>query len=85
MARSVEELEKELLALPRGERARLAHELLVSLNEEEAKLSPEEWEAAWAEEIARRERDLREGKAKAIPMDEAMRSVRESLAKKRTS
>jgi putative addiction module component (TIGR02574 family) len=79
MARSVEELEKELMALPHDERARLAHELLVSLHEEEAKLSPEQWEAEWIEEVRRREQDLREGRTRAYPTEEVMREVREKL------
>lgn len=81
MARSVEELEKELLALPQEERARLAHELLVSLREEEAKLSPEEWEAAWIEEVRRREQDLREGRSRAYPAEEVMCELRSNTDK----
>ena len=81
MARSIEELEKELLALPQEERARLAHELLVSLDEEEAKLSPEEWEAAWIEEVRRREQDLREGRSQAYPAEEVMRELRSNTDK----
>jgi putative addiction module component (TIGR02574 family) len=81
MARSVEELEKELLALPQEERARLAHELLVSLREEEAKLSPEEWEAAWIEEVRRREQALREDRSRAYPADEVMREFRSNTDK----
>jgi putative addiction module component (TIGR02574 family) len=81
MAKSVEELEKELMSLPHDDRARLAHELLASLHEEEAQLSPEEWEAAWLAEVRRRERDLREGRARSLPADEVMRALKENLAK----
>jgi putative addiction module component (TIGR02574 family) len=81
MAKTVEELEKELLALPRDERARLAHELLLSLDEAEADLSPEEWEAAWAEEIQRRERDLREGRTRSLPADDVIRELKEKVVK----
>ena len=43
MTRPTRELEQELLSLPSKERARLAHELIVSLDKEEQDLSQEEW------------------------------------------
>jgi len=55
MARPTIELEEELLSLPSKERARLAHELIVSLDDEQQDLTQEEWQAAWFEEVKRRE------------------------------
>ncbi len=58
MARPTKELEQEMLSLPSNERARLAHELIVSLDEEQQDLSQEEWQIAWLEEAKRREARL---------------------------
>lgn len=51
MARYISDIEKELLALPTQEQARIAHDLIRSLNKDEVPLSQEEWEAAWMEEV----------------------------------
>ncbi len=56
MARPTKELEQEMLSLPSKERARLAHELIVSLDEEQQNLSQEEWQTAWLEEVSCREK-----------------------------
>lgn len=58
MGRTLEELENELLALPHDDRARLTHELLISLEGEEAQLGEQAWSAAWAEEIRRRVEEI---------------------------
>jgi len=79
MARPVQEIEQELLNLPQTERARLAHRLIVSLDEG---LPAEEGvEAAWLEEIKRRDAEIERGDAQPIPADEAMRRVAEALKK----
>lgn len=70
------------LELPSDERARLAHELLDSLDDE-ASLSPEEWVAAWDEEIARRIRAIREGQAELIDGEQVFREARARLAARR--
>jgi hypothetical protein len=57
-----EDLLAAALDLPTKERARLAHELLVSLDDDEGEPDPG-WEEAWCVEIERRLRDVREGKA----------------------
>ena len=54
---STEELLAEALRLPRPERARVAEELLSSLEE-----SDEGVATAWAEELERRARDVAEGR-----------------------
>ena len=54
----VNKLFQEAMTLPLDERARLAEELLASLDEKE-----DEVEAAWAAEIQRRAQEVREGTA----------------------
>ena len=72
----------EALGLPLDERAQLAHELLLSLEEESA-LDPEVVERAWAKEVDRRMREIDSGTAKLHSwtsvrreVDAALRSVR---------
>jgi putative addiction module component (TIGR02574 family) len=77
MARPLKEIEQELLHLPQTERARLAHRLIVSLDED---LQPDEGrEAAWLDEIKRRDAEIERGDMQTIPADEAMRRVSEAL------
>jgi len=79
MARPLQEIEQELLHLPQAERARLAHRLIVSLDED---LPPDEGiEAAWLEEIKRRDAEIERGGVPAIPAEEAMRRVSKALKK----
>jgi putative addiction module component (TIGR02574 family) len=66
------ELLAEALRLPRGERARVAEELLSSLEE-----PAEEVAAAWAAELERRSRDVAEGHAQTVSWE----AVREDIAK----
>ena len=79
MARPLKEIEQELLHLPQAERARLAHRLIVSLDED---LPPDESiEAAWIEGIKRRDAEIERGDVQTIPAEEAMRRVSEALKK----
>lgn len=79
MVRPLKEIEQELLHLPQAERARLAHRLIVSLDED---LPPDEGiEAAWIEEIERRDAEIERGDVQTIPAEEAMRRVSEALKK----
>ena len=79
MARPLKEIEQELRPLPQAERARLAHRLIVSLDED---LPPDEGiEAAWIEEIKRRDAEIERGDVQTIPAEEAMRRVTEALKK----
>lgn len=73
MAKSVEQIEAELLNLPSRERARLA-EILISSLDEDAEI-----EQAWSEEIARRAEELRSGRVKAIPAQQAFEALRSRL------
>ena len=75
MSIPLEKLEAHVLELPLRERARLAHRLLVSLDEESEE-DPAEVERAWAEEIRRRVDELDAGTAELIPADEVFAELR---------
>jgi putative addiction module component (TIGR02574 family) len=79
MARPLKEIEQELLNLPQAERARLAHRLIVSLDEDVP--YNEGVEAAWLEEIKRRDAEIERGDALMIPAEEVMRRVSDALKK----
>jgi putative addiction module component (TIGR02574 family) len=68
----IETLEREALNLPAAQRARLAHELLESLDT----LTPAEIETLWLDEAERRINDIDEGKVQLVPGDEVMRKAR---------
>ena len=72
---SVQEIEAEILKLPIQERARLAHRLIVSLDED-ADEDPAEVERAWEEEIRRRLAELEAGTAELIPAAEVFAELR---------
>lgn len=72
---SVQELEAEALKLPTGERARLAHRLIISLDED-ADEDPAEVERAWGEEIRRRLAEVDAGTAELIPAEEVFAELR---------
>ena len=80
MTRKAEELYKEALALSAEEREELKR--LLSMQEDSLWPSPE-IEQAWMAECDRRDRDYRAGKTKMIPVEEAIRDIRESLRKSR--
>lgn len=66
MARNVEELFREATELPENERAELAGLLLESIDGE-----PDPGvEAAWAEEVERRVRQIETGEVRTIPWEE---------------
>ena len=66
MTRDVTELFREASELPEADRAELAGRLLETLHGE----PDAEVEAAWAEEIERRVRQLDSGEVKTIPWEE---------------
>lgn len=73
--RSAGRLAQRALTLSRQERARLAEELLASLNER-----PDPGiEAAWAAEIRRRIDEIEFGKAKLVSADEVFDEIRKML------
>lgn len=57
----------ELLSLPVDERTEVAVALLDSLEDDDAASVP----GAWRDEVRRRKADIRSGKAKLVPWDEA--------------
>lgn len=67
-----EEILRAALALPPGMRAMLADHLLASLDAPNQK----EIDAAWAEEIERRIRDIDEGKVEMIDGEVVMQKLR---------
>lgn len=77
---TVEQLLQEALARSPEDRGRLIDALLQSF-EPDAELTEGERAAAWTAELDRRLRDLDEGRAQAIPYEEAMAQVRARLAR----
>jgi len=77
MARPIEELNQELLSLPRKERADLVLRLIRSLDEG----AEEDVDAYWKEELVRRSRQIDAGEAELIPAEEVFRKAHERLAK----
>ena len=71
MKNETSELLEKALKLPAEARAALAGSLIESLDE----TIDEDAEAAWADEIAQRIRDLDSGKAKTIPWSKARRMI----------
>jgi putative addiction module component (TIGR02574 family) len=70
---TIDQLERELLKLPAGERARLAEKLISSLDEES------EIEVAWLAEVRRRDEELESGTVQGIPLEDALTSIRQRL------
>jgi putative addiction module component (TIGR02574 family) len=64
------------LALPRQARARLARQLLESLDPPEEKISKKEWDRLWKIELEKRIEELESGKVKAIPAAQVMAELR---------
>lgn len=79
MSRRVQDLYQAAVDLSEPERAELAGLLLESL-ETEAEPGVE---AAWAEEIERRVRDIDDGKVETIPWEQVRSELHARLAEKR--
>ena len=77
MAR-VRDVLSQALDLSTKQRARVAHELIRSL-EDGPPDDPATVEEAWGKEIARRVDDFRSGKAKAIPWETSQRNAERAL------
>ena len=69
---TIDELKREAMRLDATERANLARELLVSLDD----LSEPEIERLWLEEAERRRFDFEAGKTTLIPADEVFAQLR---------
>jgi len=70
-----EDLAKKAMEMPSESRARLADLLVESLDD--APLN--DIDRAWVEEAKRRRDEVRAGKAKTIPAEEALEQIRDSL------
>jgi putative addiction module component (TIGR02574 family) len=68
---TTDQIEQELLKLPTAERARIAERLISSLDEDA------EIEAAWIEEVRRRDQEIQSGAVRTIPLEDALKSIRE--------
>ena len=71
----LEMLEREVLKLSPADRAKLAHELLESLDA----LSPAELDQLWLDEAERRLGEHDAGRSPAIPAEEVFRKARDLL------
>ena len=69
---TVDELRREALRLDHTQRAKLAHDLLESLDE----LSESEIEQLWLQEAARRQDAIEAGEVETIPADEVLAQAR---------
>ena len=76
MSDLVAELSAQAKALPPEERARLAEELLASLDPHETEV-----EAAWDEELRRRIEEVESGTVQLVPADEVFAQVRRALGR----
>ena len=65
----------EALRMPSEARARLATELLQSLDDSGDELDPADHELAWSAEIAERLRQVDAGEVQAVPWTEARRRI----------
>jgi len=72
----VAELSAQAKALPPEERARLAEELLASLDPHETEV-----EAAWDEELRRRIDEVERGAVQLVPADQVFAQVRRALGR----
>lgn len=80
MATELEKIKGELLALPLESRASLAHALIESLDETiDADVDVADVEAAWIEEVRRRDAEIRSGAVKCKPAGQALEEARERL------
>ena len=75
---STDDLVAEALRLPRPERARVAEELLSSLEEPDDEVA-----AAWAAELERRSRDVAEGRVQTVDWETVRTEVVRELEQRR--
>ena len=75
---TTEELLAELLRLPRSERARVAEEVLSSLEE-----PADDVAAAWAAELERRSREVAEGRVQTVAWETVRTEILRELEQRR--
>ena len=79
MARSLQELLREASQLPENDRAELAGRLIQSLEGP----PDQDVEAAWADEIERRIREIDEGKVSCRPVEQVVQDIHNKLHARR--
>ena len=80
METKLDKINDELLGLPIEFRASLAKTLIESLDElVDTEVDAAEIEAAWIEEVRRRDAEIRNGTAKCKPADQALEEARARL------
>jgi putative addiction module component (TIGR02574 family) len=77
MNATAEKIAAELMALPVSDRAMLAQRLIESLDEPVEPFA--KVEEAWADEIARRTREIDKGLVECRPADEVLADIRKQL------
>ena len=75
---TLEQIAESAMRLPSGDRAKLADQLVNSLDES----AYNEIDRMWGEVAIRRRDEVRDGKVKTIPGPDALRSVRESFSRR---
>ena len=80
MSHTVDDILRDALLLPPEERVRLAHELLLSLEKEDAK---SEACAEWPTELERRAQDVVSGKVKTYDARQVIEEVRTQIRVRR--
>ena len=75
---STDDLLAEALRLPRRERAKVAQELLSSLEE-----SSDDVATAWADELERRSREAADGRVQTVPWETARAEILKELEQRR--
>lgn len=75
---STEKLLAEALRLPRSERARVAEELLSSLEEPDEQVAE-----AWARELEKRSREVAEGRVQTVDWEAARTQILKELEQRR--
>jgi putative addiction module component (TIGR02574 family) len=75
MTRAAKEIVNAAIKLPERERLQIVEELLASLEP----AIEEDVDAAWAVEIERRSRDVKEGKVRPVSWDEVKSRARERV------
>ena len=77
MSTTTEKICIEALSLPRQARAEIAHRLLLSLEDED--FNEGDISEAWRVEIERRRQDFRDGTARPVTAEEAMRQAQAAI------
>lgn len=72
---TIRALEKEVLELPPRSRIRFAEKILESVDD----FTSKEIEAAWAQEITRRTKEIESGKVKGVSAKQALAKARRAL------